>query len=71
MEKDTMSTLHHSFPLTAGRRLEICQGDLTQEQVDAIVNAANHQLAHGGGVAAAIARAGGHVINQESHEWRT
>ena len=44
-------------------------GDLTQQRVDAIVNAANTRLQHGGGVAAAIARAGGPTIQQESDVW--
>ena len=57
----------HVFP--NGQRLQLVQGDITQEQVDAIVNAANAQLAHGGGVAAIIARKGGAVINQESRSW--
>jgi O-acetyl-ADP-ribose deacetylase len=46
--------------------LEIRQGDITTLAVDAIVNAANVQLQHGGGVAAAIARKGGPVIQRES-----
>ena len=46
--------------------LEIAQGDITTLAVDAIVNAANAQLQHGGGVAAAIARKGGPVIQRES-----
>ena len=64
-----MSVIHQSFTLAAGRRLDICQGDLTQEPVDAIVNAANERLMHGGGIAAAIARAGGPVLEQESRAW--
>jgi len=46
--------------------LEIVQGDITELAVDAIVNAANVQLQHGGGVAAAIVRKGGYVIQNES-----
>lgn len=64
-----MSTLKASYALSPTTRLEIAQGDLTQERVDAIVNAANERLSHGGGVALAIARAGGPVIRQESEAW--
>ncbi len=46
--------------------LEIVQGDITALAVDAIVNAANKFLAHGGGVALAIVRKGGLSIQTES-----
>ena len=49
--------------------IEVVQGDLTQQRVDVIVNAANEHLQHGGGVAAAIVRAGGDVIQHESDAW--
>lgn len=49
--------------------LQLVQGDITKEEVDAIVNAANKNLQHGGGVAAAISSAGGHKIQEESDAW--
>lgn len=49
--------------------LELLEGDITQMDTDAIVNAANEYLAHGGGVAGAIARKGGPIIQQESDQW--
>ena len=48
--------------------LEVIAADVTKLEVDAIANAANTQLAHGGGVAAAIARAGGPEVQRESYE---
>jgi len=46
--------------------LRLVEGDITERNVDVIVNAANSYLKHGGGVAAAIARKGGAVIQDES-----
>ena len=48
-----------------GLTVEVMQGDLTRQDVDAIVNAANNDLELGGGVAGAIARAGGPAIQAE------
>src|SRR5215213_6617552 len=48
--------------------LEVIAADVTRLEVDAITNAANTQLAHGGGVAAAISRAGGPAVQRESSE---
>ncbi len=48
--------------------LEVLQADVTQLEVDAIANAANTDLKHGGGVAAAISRAGGPAVQRESDE---
>jgi len=51
------------------RKILLVHGDLTETKVDVIVNAANAQLAHGGGVAGAIVRRGGRIIQQESKAW--
>jgi O-acetyl-ADP-ribose deacetylase (regulator of RNase III) len=48
--------------------LEVMAADVTTLEVDAIANAANTQLAHGGGVAGAISRAGGPEVQRESSE---
>ncbi len=52
--------------LESGQVLIVKRGDITAERVDAIVNAANSQLKHGGGLARAIVRAGGNSIQEES-----
>jgi O-acetyl-ADP-ribose deacetylase (regulator of RNase III) len=49
-----------------GKTLRLVQGDTTERDVDAIVNAANSYLKHGGGVAGAIVRKGGQAIQDES-----
>ncbi len=49
-----------------GVKIEIVRGDLTEEDTEAIVNAANSYLKHGGGVAGAIVRKGGRIIQEES-----
>lgn len=46
--------------------LRLVQGDLTERDVNAIVNAANSHLQHGGGVAGAIVKKGGQIIQDES-----
>src|SRR3954468_2619099 len=48
--------------------LEVIAADVTRLEVDAIANAANTRLMHGGGVAGAISRAGGPDVQRESDE---
>lgn len=48
-------------------RIEVREADITKLSVDAIANAANTMLKHGGGVAGAISRAGGPAIQAESN----
>jgi O-acetyl-ADP-ribose deacetylase (regulator of RNase III) len=48
--------------------IEVLDTDITKLHVDAIANAANTRLLHGGGVAGAIARAGGPSVQQESEQ---
>ena len=64
-----MNTVLAERTLPTSQVLQIVQGDLTAETTGAIVNAANEQLQHGGGVAGAILRRGGAIIQQESNAW--
>jgi O-acetyl-ADP-ribose deacetylase (regulator of RNase III) len=64
-----MNTALKERSLPTGQSLQIIQGDITAEEVDAIVNAANEHLQHGGGVAWAISKRGGPAIQKESDEW--
>ncbi|XP_071793814.1 uncharacterized protein [Asterias amurensis] len=63
----TATQILYSVTLPESRcRLRVCQGDLTMQRVDCIVNAANVELQHIGGLAAAVLKAGGPVIQTES-----
>lgn len=50
--------------------IELIKGDITELNTDAIVNAANSKLQHGGGVAWAIVNKGGYAIQRESDKLR-
>ena len=64
-----MNTVVKERVLSRGQTLQLVQGDITTEAVDAIVNAANEHLQHGGGVAWAISKKGGSAIQKESDAW--
>lgn len=64
-----MNTIFETHTFPTGQRLELVHGDLTEEVVDTIVNAANSYLRHYGGVASAIVRRGGPEIQAESDLW--
>lgn len=51
------------------RAVIVAVGDLTAAETDVVVNAANADLAHGGGVARALARAGGRAVEEDSADW--
>ena len=60
------ATVRRTETLPSGHVLSLRHGDITGDPVDAVVNAANEGLAHGGGVAGAIVRRGGYGIQDES-----
>ena len=64
-----MNTVLFERVLQSGQTIQIVQGDITTEAVDAIVNAANEHLQHGGGVAWAVSKKGGPAIQKESDAW--
>jgi O-acetyl-ADP-ribose deacetylase (regulator of RNase III) len=64
-----MSKILKEKKLTGSFTVQLAQGDITLEQTDSIVNAANEYLQHGGGVAFAIVQRGGDIIQTESDAW--
>src|SRR3990172_3350102 len=64
-----MSPVLAEHQIHTGASIALVEGDLTRAQLEAVVNAANAQLQHGGGLAAAISRRGGPSIQEESDDW--
>ena len=60
------SGLESSFFTKEGLQITVLTGDITQQKVDVIVNAANGRLKHKGGVAKALANAAGPQLQAES-----
>ena len=63
------NTVLFELTLATGQTLQVVRGDITIEVTDAIVNAANERLMHGGGVAGAISRKSGGLVQEESDAW--
>ncbi len=60
------ATVLAELPFAGGRAFHVVRGNLLEEPVEAIVNAANGHLAHGGGIAGIIARAAGPALQAQS-----
>jgi len=58
-----------AIQVSPSQSILIRHGDITEEEVDVIVNAANGYLEHGGGVAEAISRKAGASLDEESRRW--
>ena len=61
------SKIIDEFKVNENTLLRLIEGDITERKVDVIVNPANSYLKHGGGVAGAIIRKGGKIIQEESN----
>lgn len=57
-----------SYRISSRTKILVCEGDITEEVVDVIVNPANGRLDHDGGAAGAIVKKGGKEIQRESHK---
>jgi len=70
-EKEDKSTseLRYEYEFHGGQLLQVRIGDITEENVDAIVNEANSNLQHNSGIAGAISQTGGRDIQIQSDRW--
>ena len=69
LSKAVHTTLIKPSPTAHPHKLDICHGNIVHEKVDAIVNAANEDLKHIGGLAKSIVDNGGSTVQSESNEY--
>jgi O-acetyl-ADP-ribose deacetylase (regulator of RNase III) len=62
----TTTQLIDEIRMSNDKIIRLIKGDITDQNVDVVVNPANSYLKHGGGVAGAIVRKGGKIIQTES-----
>ena len=62
------SRVINEIKIKEGRMLTLVEGDITERNVDVIVNPANSYLRHGGGIASTIVKKGGSIIQEESNK---
>ena len=62
------SRVINEIKIKDGRMLMLVEGDITERNVDVIVNPANSYLRHGGGIASTIVKKGGSIIQEESNK---
>jgi O-acetyl-ADP-ribose deacetylase (regulator of RNase III) len=58
--------MKEEIEIKEGVKIEVKKGDISEEEVDAVVNAANTHLIMGGGVAGALKKKGGKIIEEEA-----
>lgn len=64
-----MNQLLVEYVRPLGQRIQLVNGEITQQKVDGIVNAANANLHHEGGIAWVIVSQGGQAIQSEIDAW--
>ena len=62
------SRVINEIKIKDGRMVTLVEGDITERNVDVIVNPANSYLRHGGGIASTIVKKGGSIIQEESNK---